>query len=511
MSQISRRDFLKVAGVIAAGTLASRQLISLGSTGRQNANVIIVLCDSLSAAHLSLHGYPRPATPNIDAFAGISTVYHRHYSAGNFTTPGTASMLTGMLPWKHRAINQGGLVRSDAVCCNPYSLLGSEYNRFAFSQNIWADYLLGQFSRDIDRFLPLYSHSLLKDEDSNLENIFWNDHALSSMAINDFLIPMGDEPVGTAIFGYFGKFKFLDNDEYKSVRYSGGIPRAMNSIPYLNEEVFQGVYKELLKLNAEEKPYFSYFHLWSPHDPYKPRNDFKNLFKDDGYAPVPKPIHTDSPGFDEEYLASRRIVYDRQVAQVDFEFGNLIENLSASGVLENSYLIFTSDHGELFERGFVGHGNQLMYEPVLHIPLLVHAPGQTGRKDVFSLTSNIDLLPTLLSITGRELNSDIDGEMLPGLGGQADEQRPIFSVFAIENSAFAPIKKAVITMHKHTSKLIAYLGYDDKVAQSFELYDLESDPEELNNLAARDVKTLSAMKEEFFTYLNEANRLFVRK
>jgi hypothetical protein len=81
-------------------------------------------------------------------------------------------------------------------------------------------------------------------------------------------------------------------------------------------------------------------------------------------------------------------------------------------------------------------------------------------------------------------------------------------VLAVDNSAFTPIQKAVISMRKHTYKLIAYLGYDDKMTQPLGLYDLENDPEELNNLASKDVVTLSAMKNELFAYLDEANQLF---
>jgi len=510
MSQISRRDFLKVAGTTIAGTLTSKGLLSLGSANSEHRNIIIIVCDALSARHLSLYGYPRSTTPNIDAFADRATVYHQHLSGGNFTTTGTASMLTGMYPWKHRAINQGGLVKTGAVNCNPYTLLGREYNRFAFTQNVWASYLLGQYRPDIDRFLSLYTYSLMNNEGGNLVDIFRNDHAISSIAMNEFLLPIGNQLPGTAIFGYLNNAKFLRIGQEKLGNYSGGIPRAMNGIPYLNEEIYHGVYQELLKLESEPSPYFAYFHLWSPHDPYRPRNDFRVFFKDDGYTPVLKPIHPFSPGFNEDYLLSRRLVYDRQIAQLDFEFGKLIEKLSQNGFFENSYLFFTSDHGELFERGFVGHGYQFMYEPVLHIPLIVHAPGQAKREDVFSLTSNIDILPTVLSITGNELKSDIDGNALPGLGGQVDENRPIFSMDAIENSAFAPIKKAVISMRKRNYKLIAYLGYEN-FDQVYELYDLENDPDELVDLSSKAPGKLKSLKEELLAHLEKANRLFKKK
>jgi arylsulfatase A-like enzyme len=277
-------------------------------------------------------------------------------------------------------------------------------------------------------------------------------------------------------------------------------------VSFLNENIYQGVYSELSRLDSDASPHFSYFHLYSPHFPYRPRNDFQKLFQEDGFTPVSKPVHPMSAGIDQNYLNSQSTLYDRQIAQVDDEFGRLIAKLEKDGILENSYVILTSDHGELFERGFMTHGEVFMYDPVLHIPLIIRAPGQVTREDVHSLTSNIDILPTILSIAGKKTAPDVDGQILPGFGGQVDEDRPVFSMYAGENSAFGPLKKAVISMRKRQYKLIAYLGYDN-FDHVYELYDLVNDPDELENLISKDTKTLSVMKAELFAYMDEADRL----
>ncbi|MBC7875870.1 MAG: sulfatase-like hydrolase/transferase [Anaerolineales bacterium] len=508
MSQISRRDFLKFAGMTTASVLAARPLNFLDSAGVEGHNIIIILCDSFSAKHLSLYGYPRQTTPNIDAFAERSTVFHNHYSGGNFTTTGTASMLTGMIPWKHRALNLGGLVRSEFIGSNPYTLLGSDYFRFAFSQNPFPDRLIGQYYKDIDRFLPPSAYSLQKD--FSPLSVFDNDRVLASIAIEDFLLPIQDSTVaGTALFGYINKNRILTNPRNQKITYRHGIPEVLESwslISYLNEEIYSGLYSELIHLASKASPYFAYFHLYSPHFPYRPRNDFLKLFRDDGFKPVSKPIHPLASGVDEGSLISLSALYDKQIVQVDDEFGRLIAKLNKDGILENSYLIFTSDHGELFERGFFGHGDEFMYEPVLHIPLIIRAPGQAKRDDIFALTSNIDILPTILSIAGKSPAPDVDGQVLPGLGGQTDEDRLIFSIYAGKNPAFGRLEKAVISMRRREYKLIAYLGYDN-FDHVFELYDLEKDPDELDNLVSKDAKTLAAMKDKLFAHLNDANRL----
>ena len=159
MDRLSRRDFLKLTSILAAGSLAQASL-KYFEANDDRPDIIIILFDALSAIHMSLYGYPRETTPNLSRFAERATVYRNHYSAGNFTTPGTASMLTGMYPWKHRAFDQGGLIKTDLAPNNMYSLLGKDYFRLAFSQNPWPDRLIGQFYKDVERFLPSTAYSL---------------------------------------------------------------------------------------------------------------------------------------------------------------------------------------------------------------------------------------------------------------------------------------------------------------------------------------------------------------
>lgn len=512
MAQITRRDFLKLAGGALAGSLVSSKLTSLAQGDKDSPNIIIILCDALSARHMSVYGYPRETTPYISAFADRATVFHQHISGGNFTSTGTASLLTGMFGWKHRAINQGGLVLPEYAKTNPYSLLSTDYFKFAFSQNPWSDRLIGQNSRAVDKFLPVTSYSLR--EENPISRIFKNDRTLASIALDDFMIPVQGDTPGSSIISAYYKKKAMDTflkDKNKSARYPDGLPEILIGgyvAPYLNESVYNGVYEEVSQLEASSQPYFAYFHLFSPHFPYSPRREYLKLFRDD-FSPPLKPIHPLSPRLHKDFIASRRTAYDRQVAQIDEEFGRLIAKLDKLEALANSYLIFTADHGELFERGFSGHGFQFMYEGALHTPLLVHAPGQASRVDIHTPTSAVDLLPTLLCITGKDIPTDIDGKVLPTFGGDEDAERPIFSVYAVDNSAFGPLKKCVIAMRKGAHKLIAYLGYKN-YDEVFELYNIETDPEELFDLAAKELDLLSKLKQEFKAHLEEANKPFAK-
>jgi arylsulfatase A-like enzyme len=142
--------------------------------------------------------------------------------------------------------------------------------------------------------------------------------------------------------------------------------------------------------------------------------------------------------------------------------------------------------------------------------LLISAPGQTTRSDFHSLTSNIDLLPTILQISGKEIPPWVEGKMLPGFGGGENPDRSIFPLMGKDNAAFQPLTHATFAMMKGSYELLLYTGYpghDD----SFELYHLDEDPYELQNLFTRDITTASRMKDELLEAIHAANRNFQTK
>jgi arylsulfatase A-like enzyme len=198
------------------------------------------------------------------------------------------------------------------------------------------------------------------------------------------------------------------------------------------------------------------------------------------------------------------------IAELDTEFGQVLSELESAGVLQNSYVIVTSDHGELFERGEIGHASALMYAPVTHIPLLIAAPGQQTRSDFHSLTSNLDLLPTLVQIVGQEIPDWAEGRLLPGFGGTEDPTRSIFSMVSKDNAAFRPIQHGSFALIKSPHELFFYTGYPNH-PDAFELYNLQEDPDELQDLFTKDINTASQMKDELLEAINTANRNYQKK
>jgi arylsulfatase A-like enzyme len=517
-SSVSRRDFLKLMAFFSAGAAASwttaRVLpASLSLSSGNKPNIIMLVTDTTSATNLSLYGYPRRTTPSLEKFAERATVYHSHHSGGSFTTAGTASLLTGSYPWSHRAINQMGLVDRETIGENIFDLIGNEYYRFAFTQNMAADVLLGQFYRDIDQHLSPTSFSLRQDP---LMGNRFKDSAIALNAYDDFLFNMQNNPgiPGSLLLGLAYKAFHLRKEEYFRQIYWSSQPRGLPvrrdvSLDFLNDTVYNGLKSEIHTLMDSYSPFLAYFHLWSPHEPYTPSKEFMTLFRDK-YEPVKKPKAHFYEGYSDGELNMNRGFYDRYIANVDDEIGKLLESLDQAGLLQNSYVIYTSDHGQMHERGILGHITPHLYDPLIHIPLMISAPGQTSRKDIYTHTSSIDVLPTLLHVAGREMPSGNKGQLLPGLGGTEDSERSIFTVEAKTNSAFAPLSRTTIAMIKGDYKLIYYKGYEgyDNI---FELYNLREDSEELQDLAPKNPSNLASLKEELLENLALADKPFIKK
>jgi arylsulfatase A-like enzyme len=254
-------------------------------------------------------------------------------------------------------------------------------------------------------------------------------------------------------------------------------------------------------LDELSRPFLAYLHLWAPHEPYKPTREFDSLFLDN-FRPANKPAHRLGENTPNSRLNNRRQNYDEYIANVDAEFGRLANFLSQRA-LDETCLVVTSDHGQSFERGVEGHVTKLLYEPLIHIPLIVSAPGQQARQDIFSPTNNVDLLPTLLHLAGKEIPDWAEGDLLPGLGGTYSPDRATFSIEAKANPAYAPLTKATVTMVEDRYKQIYYTGYESE--DSFELYDLQDDTEELHDLYPEAPAFARALREELMETLNASN------
>lgn len=476
---LSRRNFLQLASLASLAPLASRLPAAPPPAASPLPNVIIFLLDALSAAHLSVYGYPRRTSPNLERLAQRATVYHRHYSAGNCTTPSTASLFTGVYPWGHRAFSIGGVIASGRHTRNLFRLLNRYSCRFAYTQNLNVDILLHQLQADLDRHERLDSFA---QSGRVLYSTFFDHDSVPAIKSLDEFMFKRDETHGSLflslLYDLQHRLQTRISERQLADLYPNGLPRLIaTEVRFLPSQVTEGLQRWLAEL---PRPFLSYIHLLPPHAPYTPSRRFLGMFSD-GWSLPPKPLHRLAPTPPYEDVDRRRQVYDEYIANLDDEFGRLLDYLERSGLLDNSIVIFTSDHGELFERGIYGHATPALFEGVIRVPLIISQPGQTAPQHIYTPTSTVDLLPTLLRVAGQPIPEWCEGQPLPGIGGEQAAERSVFVVEAKTNPAHTPLQRASLALIKGRYKFLSYRGYPG-IEDFYELYDLEDDPAELQNL-----------------------------
>ncbi|MBT4979545.1 MAG: sulfatase-like hydrolase/transferase [Gemmatimonadetes bacterium] len=263
-----------------------------------------------------------------------------------------------------------------------------------------------------------------------------------------------------------------------------------------------------------DTPFFLQVGFTGPHEPWDPLPRHLDLYEGkampeqvrregelDGKPPqhrarqkfqaeVGNEAQIDITGASDEDLARMKRHYYANITTVDEKLGEVLAALEERGWLQESLLIFCSDHGELLGDHDLAY-KWLMYDPVVHVPLIVRYPGAAGRVD--DLVSLMDLGPTIMEAAGVEIPDYCEGRSLgPYLRGEEMEGREF--VFAEDNY--------LVMMRNKDWKLVYYIGQEEG-----ELYDLGQDPDELFNLwsdpqAAQDKAKLLA---ELLAWMTRSN------
>ncbi len=259
------------------------------------------------------------------------------------------------------------------------------------------------------------------------------------------------------------------------------------------------------------QPFLGYFHFLPPHGPYNTSLQFYDQFAGDGFEPPDKPEDVFTRRFSRAALLKRRREYDEFILYVDDQFGRFFNELEASGLLENTWLILTSDHGELNERGISGHSTDALFEPVLRVPLLIFEPGRTSRLDIFDPTSAADVLPTVASLAGQpQSRTGAKGFLCRPLLRLPAATRSLYAVKADKNAKLAPLEHASLMMLKDGYKLMYSYGLKGPAAgELVRLFDLKADPEEMNNIYTSSQGIADELLHELKSKIQEINQPYL--
>jgi arylsulfatase A-like enzyme len=195
-----------------------------------------------------------------------------------------------------------------------------------------------------------------------------------------------------------------------------------------------------------------------------------------------------------------RLRYDEFIHYCDDEFGQIIESLRRSGMLDTTMIILSADHGESFEDGFYGHRGPLLLNQLIRVPCIIYVPGMAGRR-VAANAESIDIAPTILDALALPKPDWMQGEsLLPYMRGQKDRtDKPKYAMQLEGNSRFAKaFTRGTAAVMLDSLKLI--YRADNDTAQ---LFDLAKDPREETDIAAalpEEARRLKALiKKDIFS------------
>ena len=256
------------------------------------------------------------------------------------------------------------------------------------------------------------------------------------------------------------------------------IARPKVGAPYTTENVIAWLDSH----HTASQPFFLYVHFLEPHSPYNPPSQ-DDLFKSDAYPYLLNEGYDLSRGGlmrlamngDQKAIERLYQLYDGKVHYVDRYVGQILDRLHSLGLEENTYILLTSDHGELLYShpdDFLTFDHRSLYDTVLHIPLIIAGPGIPQGKINAALGSNVDTAPTLLDLADAPPLNDAEGHSLaPLLYGKVKSVNKY--VFPEED-----IEIPERSVRSDNYKLIRNLWTGEE-----QLFELGNDPGELHDIA----------------------------
>lgn len=395
---------------------------------KENNNIIFIVADTLRAdslpfynSNISLH------IPNLERLCEEGILFLNCESQASWTKPSFGTMLTGLLPSQH-----GGVNRHTAL--NPHTITIAEklrekgYFTKAFTNNPHLRSIFG-FSRGFDEYFEYIPYK-------------------QKFTLSETLM---------LVWHYLQLGRIF------------GIDIQIRAYYLPAKDITEKVVWWIKAGRPQDKPFFLLIHYMDPHYPYGNREKGELL------------IHTSNeipsflaPVMQESYL--------KEIEYMDKFLGLLLKELEKENLLEDSYIIFTSDHGEEFnDHGGWLHGETL-YEEMLHVPLIIRPPNSRSNTEsrgivVRSLVRLIDLPPTILEITGTEIPEMFEGKPLLSYDCKLTIHNDNYS---LAENEFRNKRMKAIRVGNY-KLILAEEDYPRSVSPE-EMYDLGKDPYEKNNL-----------------------------
>jgi arylsulfatase A-like enzyme len=439
-------------------------------------DIYLITIDALRADHMSLYGYSRPTTPNLERFAQRASTFDYFFANSNFTTSATTSIETGKLPWTHRVFQLGGFLRGQAQRENLEAMLRQ---RGYYTSMISSNPVAGPIQH---RTLGSYD---AVEYPPPMHDMGSFQHYTDLVGLNTLYTLSGTLLNSLACVRLYMS-DLIWNDQF----------------PNPAEPVFDWV-RHSLQPSGTHQPRFVWAHVFPPHDPYLAPLPYRGRFLSSSKLTR----MYDFIGLDNRSLPrgvsvdEMRARYDEDINYTDHAVGSFLEWLDHTGRLDRSIVIISADHGESFEHGWFKHTGPYLYNDLIRIPLLVHLPGQKEGLRITQTAEQVDLLPTILDLVGGPVPSWSEGTSLkPSLEGKQVVPRSIFSMNLETSSTFEPITRGTLAVIDNDFKYIDRLR-----SQEVSLYRYRTDPLEQQNLVESEPAVAARMKALLADQLKEVN------
>jgi choline-sulfatase len=429
-------------------------------TDSRQPNILFIMADQMAGPAMPFHGNPIVQAPNLSALAQGGVVFDSAYCSSPLCAPSRFSLMAGQLPSRIGAYDNAA--------------------EFAASVPTFAHYLRAQGYRTC---LAGKMHFVGPDQLHGFEERLTTDIYPSDFGWT----PDWERP----------EHRFSWYHNMLSV-VQAGRAETTNQLDYDEEVAFHAVRKiyEMAR-DGDGRPFCLTVSFTHPHDPYAITRGYWDRYEHAAInLPAVPPIsdaeldpHSrrirrvcamDQYALTDERVRNARHAYYAMISYVDDKVGQLLGALRGAGFADDTVVLFASDHGDMLgERGL--WYKMVFFEWSARVPLIFYAPGRFAPRRVAEPVSLMDLLPTLVELAGgaagpEPLADRVDGHSLIGWlqGGQPDHPGLAASEYLAEG-ALAPIFMLRQGPYKYV-----YSQADPE-----QLYDLETDPLELRNLAER--------------------------
>ncbi len=426
--------------------------------------------DTVRADHLSLYGYGRSTSANLQKLADSATLYKHCFAVSDMTLAAHGSLFTGLYPEWHgahyapapfthgRPLPNGTRTLSRILSKAGYVTLGIAANRHYLTP----EFGLGQGFDYYDARWPI-------------------------PAIED---PEQFSQSFRRVLSYVLETANLDRDKRTSADVDAEALRLIGSAV------------------KAKRPFFLFVNYMEAHTPYLPGSEFR-----DRYAGRDRHFtQFDMLDLTNDVRARKRLPtpherahlvsqYDAGITQLDASIGRFIQQLKDRGIYDNSLIIVTSDHGEAFgERYRIEHSSSV-YQDQIAVPLIVKFPYSSEKRVVDSNVSQIDILPTILAALSLPRVSGVQGADLRQI--ETAGNRTLFS------TSFEPFFSTVAPTMKRTAYAVVSGSHKLIVSTrgSTELFDLTSDRNEQSDISREQPAMVKELREILDAHVRSAPRM----